>query len=216
VGRLINHDKLARAKDQRAVRKQRILEEAGSIFMRMAYSEVTLDTIGQRADVERGVASMYFHSKEALFLIVFKDFLAEWYDSVERRFVDADGPKDRDSLASLLARSVAERPELTRFLSLLPVVLEQDIDAMDVFRFQRWRCDRMSVVGQLIERHSDAVEPGAGFGLLYRVQLVAAGLEIASNPRGAAAFDRNDPDFAGLWVDMEGELSEVIKGYLTF
>jgi len=216
VGRLINHDKLARAKDQRAVRKQRILEEAGSIFMRMAYSEVTLDTIGQRADVERGVASMYFHTKEALFLIVFKDCLAEWYDSVQRRIADADGLLGVNDLAFLLARSVAERPELTRFLSLLPVVLEQDIDAMDVFRFQRWRCDRMSVVGEKMEQHSDALEPGAGFGLLYRIQLVAAGLEIASNPRGAAAFDRNDPDFAGLWVDMESELAEVIAAYLTF
>lgn len=215
MGRLINRDKLARAKEQREVRKQRILDVAGSIFMRMAYSEVTLDTIGQRADVERGVASMYFHTKEALFLIVFKDCLAEWYDSVERRLADADGPLDRDGLASMLAHSVAERPELTRFLSLLPVVLEQDIDAMDVFRFQRWRCDRMSVVGERMEHDSDSLEPGAGFGLLYRIQLVAAGLEIASNPRGAAAFDRNDPDFAGLWVDMEGELAEVIKAYLT-
>ncbi len=216
MGRLINRDKLARAKEQREVRKQRILGVAGSIFMRMAYSEVTLDTIGQRADVERGVASMYFHTKEALFLIVFKDCLAEWYDSVERRLADADGRWARDVLASMLAHSVAERPELTRFLSLLPVVLEQDIDAMDVFRFQRWRSDRMSVVGERMEQHSDALEPGAGFKLLYRIQLVAAGLEIASNPRGAAAFDRNDPDFAGLWVDMEGELAEVITAYLTF
>lgn len=216
MGRLINRDKLARAKDQRAVRKQRILEEAGSIFMRMAYSEVTLDTIGQRADVERGVASMYFHSKEELFLIVFKDCLAEWYDLLERQLEKADGPKDRDGLASFLAHSVAERPVLTRYLSLLPVVLDTDIEAMEVFRFQRWRCERMSVVGERLERHFDALDAGAGSSLLYRVQLVAGGLEIASNPRGAAAFDRNDPDFAGLWVEMEGELAEVIKGYLTF
>ncbi len=216
MGRLINRDKLARAKEQREVRKQRILDVAGSIFMRMAYSEVTLDTIGQRADVEKGVASMYFRSKEELFLIVFKNFLGEWYDFVERRLEDTDGPWDRDGLATLLARSVAERPDLTRFLSLLTVVLEQDIDAMEVFRFQRWRCDRMSTVGERMERRADALEPGAGFRLLYRVQLVAGGLEIASNPRGAAAFDRNDPDFAGLWLDMESELADLIKAFLTF
>ncbi len=216
MGRLIDRDKLARAKEQREVRKQRILQEAGSIFMRMPYSEVTLDTIGQRADVERGVASMYFHSKEELFLIVFKDCLGEWYGALERHLEDPDRPRDRDGLASFLARSVAERPVLTRYLSLLPVVLDTGIEAMEVFRFQRWRCDRMSVVGERMERHSDALEPGAGFGLLYRIQLVAAGLEVASNPRGAAAFDRNDPEFAGLWVDMEAELADVIKGYLTF
>jgi len=214
VGRLINRDKLARAKEQRELRKQRILEEAGSIFARMAYSEVTLDTIGQRADVERGVASMYFRSKEDLFLIVFKNSLAEWYDSLEREIRNEDGTWDLPTLASFLADSLARRSVLTRYLSLLPVVMEQDIEPMEVFRFQRWRCDRMSVVGDALEKKTPYLKEGHGSALLYRTQLVAGGLEIASNPRGAAAFDRDDPDFAGLWVDMATELARVISGYL--
>ncbi len=213
-GRLINRDKLVRAKEQRLVRKQRILEVAGSIFNRMAYSEVTLDSIGQRADVERGVASMYFGSKEELFLIVFRGFLAEWFEYLERRLTGRDGAMDRKELTVLLAHGVAERPAMTRFLSLLPVVLEQDIDAMDVYHFQRWRCDRMAAVGGLMERAASVLGSGDGFGLLYRVQLVAAGLEMAANPRGAAAFERETPEFAGLWVDMERELARVVAGYI--
>lgn len=215
MGRLINREKLAGAKQRREVRKRRILEEADSIFTRMAYSEVTLDTIGQRADVDRGVASMYFGSKEELFLILFRDRLAEWYDFLEIEINEATGARDRTQLASILAGSVALRPALTRYLSLLPVVLDQDIEAMEVFRFQKWRCDRMSAVGELMERLSPGLEPGAGSRVLYRVQLVAAGLEMACNPRGAAAFDRNDPGFAGLWLDMEEELVEVIRAYLS-
>jgi AcrR family transcriptional regulator len=213
-GRLINRDKLARAKEQRAVRKRRILEEAGSTFMRMAYSEVTLDTIGQRADVERGVASMFFGSKEELFLIVFKELLEEWFGYLQRRLAADDEKSERERLALLLARSVAERPALTRFLSLLPVVLEQDLEAMVVYRFQRWRCDRMRALGALMERAASCLGEGGGFGLLYRVQLVASGLEMAANPRGAAAFELETPEFVGLWVDMESELADVIAGYL--
>jgi AcrR family transcriptional regulator len=213
-GRLINRDKLARAKEQRAVRKRRILEEAGSTFMRMAYSEVTLDTIGQRADVERGVASMFFGSKEELFLIVFKELLEEWFGYLERRLSADDEISEPERLALLLARSVAKRPALTKFLSLLPVVLEQDLEAMVVYRFQRWRCDRMTALGALMERAASYLGEGGGFGLLYRVQLVAAGLEMAANPRGAAAFERETPEFVGLWVDMENELADVIAGYL--
>ena len=213
-GRLINRDKLARAKEQRAVRKRRILEEAGSTFMRMAYSEVTLDTIGQRADVERGVASMFFGSKEELFLIVFKELLEEWFGYLQRRLSADDEISEPERLALLLARSVAKRPALTKFLSLLPVVLEQDLEAMVVYRFQRWRCDRMTALGALMERAASCLGEGGGFGLLYRVQLVAAGLEMAANPRGAAAFERETPEFVGLWVDMENELADVIAGYL--
>jgi AcrR family transcriptional regulator len=213
-GRLIDRDKLARAKEQRAVRKQRILDEAGSTFTRMSYSEVTLDTIGQRANVERGVASMFFGSKEELFLIVFKDLLAEWFDALELRLTDREGVMDRKELALLLARGVAERPALTRFLSILPVVLEQDLEAMVVFRFQRWRCDRMTALGALMEGAANCLDAGVGFDLLYRVQLAAAGLEMAANPRGAAAFERETPEFAGLWVDMERELARVVTGYI--
>jgi AcrR family transcriptional regulator len=213
-GRLIDRGKLARAKEQRAARKQRILEAAGSTFTRLAFSEVTLDTIGQRADVERGVASMYFGSKEELFLIVFRGILAEWFEYLERRLTDRDGRVDRKDLTFLLTHGVAERPALTRFLSILPVVLEQDIEAMEVYRFQRWRCDRMAAVGELMERAAGCLGEGDGFGLLYRVQLVAAGLEMAANPRGAAAFERETPEFAGLWVDMEGELARVVAGYI--
>lgn len=214
MGRLINREKLARAKQQREVRKRRILDEAGSIFSRMAYSEVTLDTIGQRADVERGVASMYFRSKEELFLIIFKETLSEWFDFVDNELGKRGGTWDRGDLASFLAVSVAARPDLTRYLSLLPVVLDQDIDAMEVFRFQKWRCDRASSVGDRLEKATADLDVGGGCRLLNRIQLVAGGLEIAANPRGAAAFDRNDPDFAGLWVDMETELARVIAGYL--
>lgn len=214
-GRLIDRDKIARAKEQRAVRKQRILEEAGPTFTRMAYSEVTLDTIGQRADVERGVASMYFGSKEELFLVVFKDCLAEWFAFLERRFADEKEVVDQDRLAQFLARSVAERPALTRLLSILPVVLEHDLEEMVVYRFQRWRCDRMTALGAMMERAASFLGAGGGFDLLYRVQLAAAGLEMAANPRGAAAFDRESAEFAGLWVDMEREIGRVIAGYLA-
>jgi len=159
---------------------------------------------------------MYFGSKEELFLILFRDHLSEWFDSLEEEIQRNERAWDRAQLASVIARSVARRPALTRYLSLLPAVLDQDIEAMEVFRFQKWRCDRMSIVGELMEASSVGLEAGAGSRVLYRAQLAAAGLEIACNPRGAAAFDRNDPEFAGLWLDMEEELAAVIGAYLPF
>jgi hypothetical protein len=37
---------------------------------------------------------------------------------------------------------------------------------------------------------------------------------MAANPRGAAAFDRESPEFAGLWVNLEREITRFIAGYL--
>ena len=80
MGRLIDPEKRARAKSKRIERKSRILKVARSTFSKLPFVEVTLDSIGQRADVDRGVASMYFRSKEELFLRVLREELADWYD----------------------------------------------------------------------------------------------------------------------------------------
>ena len=103
---------------------------------------------------------------------------------------------------------------MSRYLSLLPVVLEQNIEVMEVFRFQRWRRDRMAEASEAVERSTSAVAPGQGARLLYLVQLVAAGLEPAANPRGSAAFDQGDPEFEVFSVDLESELRAIVSAML--
>jgi len=215
MGKLIDREKRERAKKQRTVRKQRILEEARSTFARMPFVEVTLDTIGQKAGVDRGVASMYFHTREELFLLLLKNELAEWYLYLEEHLGADEGSLETSELAGMLAESLADRPILTRFFSVTPVVLDQNIEAMEVYRFQRWRRDRMAEIGVAIERSTGHLARGEGFRLLNLIHLLAAGLEPAANPKGSAAFDRGDPDFAGFWIDLEDELKKLLTAVLT-
>jgi AcrR family transcriptional regulator len=215
MGKLINREKREKAKKQRAVRKHRILEEARSTFARMPYIEVTLATIGQQAGVDRGVASMYFHTREELFLLLLKNELVEWYLFLEEQFGVGEGTLGASEIARMLAGSLTDRPILTRFLSVTPAVLEQNIEAMEVYRFQRWRRDRMAEVGGLMERSTSCLGAGEGFRLLNLVHLLATGFEPAANPRGSAAFDRGDPDFAGFWIDLQEELERIIVVLLS-
>jgi AcrR family transcriptional regulator len=215
MGKLINREKREEAKRQRAARKSRIFEEARSTFARMPFGDVTLATIGQQAGVDRGVASMYFRTKEELFLLLLKDELADWYRQLEERFGASEGVLDKRALAGVLAGSLADRPVLTRFLSISPAVLDQNIEAMEVYRFQSWRQDRMTTVGEAMERSVGDLAAGEGFRLLNLVNLLAAGFEPAAHPRGTAALDRSDPDFAGLWIDLEDELERLLTAVLA-
>lgn len=215
MGKLINREKREKAKKQRSVRRLRILEEARLTFSRMPYVEVTMATVGQQAGVDRGVASMYFHTKEELFLLLLKDELVEWYRYLEEQFGTDEGALDARDIARLLAESLANRPVLTRFLSITPAVLDRNIEAMEVYRFQRWRRDRMAEVGELLERSASSIGAGEGFRFLNLVHLLATGLEPAAHPRGSAAFDRGDPDFAGFWIDLEDELTKLLTAVLT-
>jgi AcrR family transcriptional regulator len=154
MGRLIDRKKRERAQQQRAAKKRRILDEAKASFVTLPYVEVTLDSIGQRAKVDRGVASMYFQSKEGIFLLVLKEELDSWYQDLEETLTAVSEPLPGEQIAALLTDSLTKRPVVTRLLSLAPVVFEHNLDAMDVFRIQRWRRDRMDAIGRQYD-HGD-------------------------------------------------------------
>jgi AcrR family transcriptional regulator len=210
MGKLIDREKLQRAKRERGEKKKRILIEARDTLLRMPFVEVTIDTIGKAAGVERGVASMFFRTREELFLIILREELEQWFDALERRLEQTEGPAEPDVALGCVASSLAERPDLTRLLSLLPVVLEQNVEAMEVFRFQKWRRDRGGELGLLIEELAPDLDPGSGFKMVYMAQILATGLEPAAHPRGSAAYDRGDPDFEAFWIDMGDELARLL------
>jgi AcrR family transcriptional regulator len=215
VGKLIDRNRRDRAKKNRELRKSMILEAAKSTFARMPYVEVTLDAIGHRAEVDRGIASMYFGSKEELFLLLLREELEAWYRELERSLGGDEASGTGPRLAALLDVGLAERPELLRFLSLEAVVLEQNLDPMEVFRFQRWRRDRMAEVGDRLEAAFPILEAGQARRLLHRTQLIAAALRPAADPRGAAAYELGDPDFADFEVDFEAELKNIVSAILA-
>jgi len=214
MGRLIDPERRARAKSQRIEKKARILSEARSTFSRLPFVEVTLDSIGQRADVDRGVASMFFRSKEELFLRVLREELDDWYSVLETELDCAENGLSRSELSDLLARSLLERPDLRRFLTFEAVVLEQNVEAMEAFRFQRWRRDRMVAVGEGIDRRVDELEEGGGIRLLHRVQLLTSALQPAADPKGAATYEVGDPDFEVFAIDFETELKRFVVAML--
>lgn len=215
MGRLIDPEKRDRAKAHRMERKARILEVARSTFSRLPFVEVTLDSIGQRANVDRGVASMYFGSKEELFLRLLREELAEWFSEIEGELDRVDGRLSHAELAELLASSLAGRPELNRFLSLEAVVFEQNLDAMEVFHVQRWRRDRMAALGAILEQKVDGLDKREAMRLLHRVQLLSASLGPAADPKGSASYEVGDPDFEMYKVNFEAELKFFVIAILA-
>jgi len=214
MGRLIDPERRARAKGQRIEKKARILSVARSTFSRLPFVEVTLDSIGQRADVDRGVASMFFRSKEELFLRILREELDDWYSALETELDRAENGLSQSALSDLLARSLSERPELRRFLSFEAVVLEQNLDAMEAFRFQRWRRDRMVAIGEDLDRRVERLEEGGGIRLLHRVQLLTSALQPAADPKGAATYEVGDPDFEVFNIDFEAEMKRFVVAML--
>jgi AcrR family transcriptional regulator len=215
MGRLIDRQRRARAKEAKQDRMKDIREEAVRSFVKLPYVEVTLDAIGRRAGVKKGVPSMYFGTKEELFLELLREQLDAWYDDIGRRLGAQRARLSDARLARLVSTTLSDRPVLCRFLSLAPVVLEQNMEIMAADRFHRWQRDRMSAVGAELERRSRGMKQGQGLRLLHLVQLMTAAFHGYSDPRGSLAFNLHDPDFADFRIDLEQELAALIRSLLA-
>jgi AcrR family transcriptional regulator len=214
MGKLINRERRARAKEAKQRRMQAIREEAVRAFVKLPYVEITLDSIGSNAGVKKGVASMYFGSKEELFLELLRAQLDAWYGELEQRLAAPRARLAASGMARLVATSLAARPVLARLLSLEAVVLEQNVEIVEAYRFHRWQFERMAEIGALLERRSRSLERGEGLHILHLVQLITGGLQPMAEPRGSLAVNLHDPDFAELRIDLERELAEVLERLL--
>jgi len=215
MGRLIDRERRARAKEAKQQRMKDIREEAVRSFVKLPYVEITLDALGRRAGVKKGVASMYFGTKEELFLELLTDELDAWYQELERALGAQRARVSDTRMARLVSTTLADRPVLCRFLSLAPVVLEQNMEIMAADRYQRWQRERMSTVGAELEQRSRGMKQGQGLRLLHLVQLMAAAFHGYSDPRGSLAFNLHDPDFADFRIDLEKELAALVRRMLA-
>jgi AcrR family transcriptional regulator len=191
-----------------------IREEAIRSFVKQPYVEITLDAIGRRAGVKKGVASMYFGSREELFLEIFRTELEAWYGGLEQRLGAQRARLSDARLAKLVAGTLAARSVLCRLLSLEAMVLEQNMEIVEAHRFHSWQTERMKAVGAELEKRSASLSKGDGIRLLHRVQLIAGAMHPIAEPRGSLAVNLFDPDFAALKIELEVELASIVRKLL--
>jgi AcrR family transcriptional regulator len=215
MGRLISSERREKAKKAKKERMVAIRKEALRTFVKRPYAEIDLDTLGRQAGVKKGIASMYFGSKEELFLLLLREQLEKWYDEVETKLAARSARCSVKQLAGLIAGTLAARSELTRFLGISPGVLEGNMEIVEAYRFHLWHKERMEGVGRELERRSKGLDTGQGLRMLHLVQVWAGALDHLSNPKGSLAVNLHDPDFEDLRVDMAGEIEVFVMRYLS-
>ncbi len=202
---LIDQGRRARARAASAERQQRILEVARDMLRRLPLGEVSLDTVCNRADVKAGLGSMYFGSRDELFLRVARDEIGGWLDRVEMLVTGADAG-DLRGLCAAISADLASRELLVRVLAQAWTVLEGRIGTGEAMGFVRWQAERAAAVGARL----DAVRPdgpaGAGARTILRLQQQMAAWVQGAAPRGPLEVALALPEMAAARCDLEFEI----------
>jgi len=211
----------ARSDEQRAERSRAILATAASMLAEMPVADVSLNELSRRVGLAKSNVLRYFESREAVLLNLLNAASKDWLTDLTRRLRRGVAPSaDLDArierVAALIAKSVAQRPELCDLLSAQSSALERNISTDSVVTFKRAaRADLETFANLVVGYVPELGQGGASTFVVYAASAVGA-LWTASNPADAVLAAYNaEPDLSAMRIEFEPALRQLYQFLLT-
>lgn len=183
--------------------------------------------VAERTKLAKGTLYLYFTTKEELFLAVIDQELTKWFDEVNLRLALLDpsrgepaaarprparprrGPPPKDTaveIASILSTTLAARDAMTRLLTILHSVLEQNVSYEAALRFKLSLLAHVERTGALLERCLPSLGRGRGGRTLIRMYALLIGMRQVCDPSDVIRDIRSRPDMDVFRIDFGEEL----------
>ncbi|MGW6744098.1 TetR/AcrR family transcriptional regulator [Streptomyces sp. NPDC055025] len=211
----------ARSDEQRAARRQAILDTATAMLGEMSVAQVSLNELSRRVCLAKSNVLRYFESREAVLLELLDVASREWLEHLDGALpalVDAAAPLPgrADRLAAALATSLADRPVLCDLVSAQAAVLERNVSPQVAAEYKRAALTNIGVLVRILRAHLPELgEPDAvRFG--GAVMLTTGAVWTHTQPSAAmlAAYEA-DPSLATMRFDFTETLREMFEVLLT-
>lgn len=198
----------ARTDEHKGERREAILLAAEQLFGEVAFGQITVADVAERAGLAKGTLYIYFATKERLFLALLERQLDGWFDDVDRRLSSERGTWDAARVARVFSESLAGRDQFTRLTTLLESVFEHNVDVDTIRTFKERLRDRLLATGDTLERRLPSLRRGDGARLLLHMRALVTGLrQMADCAPAVRQIIEADPALAVFHVDFERELA---------
>ncbi|GAA3136490.1 TetR family transcriptional regulator [Streptomyces rectiviolaceus] len=211
----------ARSEEQRAVRRQAILDTAATMLTEMPVAQLSLNELSRRVGLAKSNVLRYFESREAVLLELLDVELGEWLRELDGELsaaVDAAAsPTERgDRLAATLATSLAAHPVLCDLVSAQAAVLERNVSPEIAAEYKRAAMANVGVLVGLVRAHLPELTEDDGIRFATYAVMVTGGVWTHSQPSAAmlAAYEA-DPELAALRLDFTAVVREALEVLLS-
>ena len=100
-----------------ARRREEIVNACEQLYQTMSFREINLKEIGNVTSFSRPTIYNYFHTKEEIFLALFEQEYVRW-NAALKAILESDQKYTGEQLADLIARSLENRAQLLKLLSM--------------------------------------------------------------------------------------------------
>ncbi len=192
--------------DQKAARRQAIIDQAWALFQENRYEAVNIIDVARSVGLAKGTVYLYFQTKEELFLAILEQQFEQWFEEIDETLSRLAPPASIATVARLLTDSLNRRPALTRLFALAHVILERNVDYEAARRFKEMLGRRIVHTGRLLEQGLLFLEPGQGAHLLLQGYALVIGLQNLAEPAPVVRqVIQDQPDLALFQVDFATE-----------
>lgn len=211
----------ARSDEQRAARRQAILDTAAAMLTEMPVAKVSLNELSRRVCLAKSNVLRYFESREAVLLELLDAATREWLVHLDEALtdaVDADAPLPErgDQLAAALAASLADRPVLCDLVGAQAAVLERNVSPQVAAEYKRAAIAQVGVLTGLLRARLPELTEHDAVRFCGAVLLTTGAVWIHAQPSAAmlAAYEA-DPSLAAMRLDFTTTLRELFEVLLT-
>jgi AcrR family transcriptional regulator len=180
------------------------------VRVRTTFSQISLNELSRRAGLAKSAMLRYFESREAVLLELLDVALRQWVTAVA-----AELPSDTHPDPPQLSRSLQQRPQLCDLIAAQPGVLEHNVSAETLLRFQRSFHASINLLAEAIRHYIP--ELGDDSKSVCLIILVTTGaLWMYANPSvSAVRACQADPALAELRLDFATDLETTLARLIT-
>ncbi len=210
--------KRARSDEQKGERRQEILTAALYLLQEKPFHKISMADVAGKAGTAKGTVFLYFETKEELFLSIASQEFQGLLDAMERslsELASSEKGRDEEGFLGILRRLIEGRPVLIHLLSILHVVLEQNITYVQALAFKKMLRERMGRIGRLVEMCLPYLEPGQGTKFLTWMYALLIGFKHTTEPAPVIRMIfRNEPELGGPHVTFNECFTDALRTIL--
>ena len=204
----------ARSEEQRALRRQAILETAEDMLTEMPVAALSLNELSRRVGLAKSNVLRYFESREAVLLELLDAAWREWLDALAGALPsEAAVPVAErvEQVAAVMARALVDRPMLCELGSASAAVLEHNVSVEVAVRFKRAALANTLALARLVRAVTPELNEAAARWFAAAAVPIVGSLWAYSRPSPAmlAAYDA-DPELAAMRLDFGDAVRDLL------
>lgn len=154
---------------QKNLRREAVLTAARELFVEAGFFDVSMAMIAKRAAMAKGTVYLYYKTKEELFLELSRRDLEIWFEDLISKIQNLPENPETHAFVKAVMATLEGRQTAIRLLSLLHLVLEQNVSREEVLNFKLDLLNHSEIAGGEIERVLPFVHQGQGVEILAAI-----------------------------------------------